>query len=162
MAGRLKVYNLSTGAWEYVNTTQALRFIPVASGAWDLNASAGNTAEQVLELATSIPANVPGIVAVSLFGLIRDQATASGAAGGANTTLTVRHYPSGDVAMTAYSGGVGQRARQEDVAPTVDDGEHEEQEDRQDEGEFDQGLALKPGSAASGGAPCRCHHERVI
>ena len=109
MAGRLKVYNLSTGAWEYVNTTQALRFIPVASGAWDLNASVGNTAEQVLELAASIPANVPGIVAVSLYGLVRDQATASGAAGGANTTLTVRHYPSGDVAMTAYSGGVGQR-----------------------------------------------------
>jgi len=89
MAGRLKVYNLSTGAWEYVNTTQALRFIPVTFSAWDLNASVGNTAEQVLELAASIPANVPGIVAVSLYGLVRDQATASGAAGGANTTVTI-------------------------------------------------------------------------
>jgi len=112
MAGRLKVYNLSTGAWEYVNTTQALRFIPVTFSAWDLNASVGNTAEQVLELAASIPANVPGIVAVSLYGLVRDQATASGAAGGANTTVTVRHYGSGDPAMTAYSSGVGQRGGQ--------------------------------------------------
>jgi len=111
---RLKIYNVATGQWEYVSFPprgSAPRYVPIEGATlWDINAVIpAATGYQNYELALNVPANDPGIIAVNLMCMIRDNGTASGSAGGANSNMIIAHYDTTGMAGVVYTSGVGAR-----------------------------------------------------